>query len=148
MITSKELSFVVQGPVHTGGEFSTINACNSIRKYFPDAEIILSTWIGENTEGITYDTLVLSEDPGGFLRWDKVMVNVNRQIVSSYNGIKATGRPYVVKTRTDILFNNDQLLAKFNNHEIAKLFSKKITTINVFSRDPVKWALEIGRAHV
>jgi len=47
MIQSNEISFVIQGPIVPDGPFSTINVCGSIRKYFPDSEIVLSTWENE-----------------------------------------------------------------------------------------------------
>ena len=40
-ISSKELSVVVQGAV---SPLETISCLKSIRKYLPDAQIILSTW--------------------------------------------------------------------------------------------------------
>lgn len=61
-IDTKDISVVVQGAV--GGYTPVCLA--SVRKHLPESEIVLSTWKGSNVEGLDYDVLVLSDDPGGF----------------------------------------------------------------------------------
>jgi hypothetical protein len=60
-INSSELSFVVQGPIY---QDITDKVCESIREYFPECEIVLSTWEGSSIEGLKYDKVVFSKDPG------------------------------------------------------------------------------------
>ena len=48
MINSKDISVVVQGAID---KENTPKCLESIRKYLPDAEIILSTWEGSEVEG-------------------------------------------------------------------------------------------------
>ena len=48
-ITSRDISVVVQGPIHKG---RTKKCLQSIRKNLPEAEIILSTWDDNCTTGL------------------------------------------------------------------------------------------------
>jgi len=63
MIEDYEISFVVQGLVT-----KDINLClSSIRRYFPNSEIILSTWKNIDTKYFfDCDALILNEDPGTY----------------------------------------------------------------------------------
>lgn len=54
-IDTKDISVVVQGPID---EELTILCLNSVRKYLPDSEIILSTWKNSNIKNLDYDILV------------------------------------------------------------------------------------------
>jgi hypothetical protein len=56
----KELTFVVQGKV----QGNTRRCLESIRQFYPQSKIILSTWVGEPFAGLEYDAVVQSEDPG------------------------------------------------------------------------------------
>lgn len=105
---SSQLTFVVQGPVHANATAQTLA---SIRRNYPDSEIILSTWEGAPLLGLDYDLLVLSKDPGSYRMGDSgILLNINRQIVSTRNGIKIASRPYCVKVRSDLKFTSSQLL--------------------------------------
>ena len=61
-----KLSIVIQGKVdntqHNNGKSITQLSIDSCRKFFPGAEIILSTWSGDNFDLENFDKLVLSED--------------------------------------------------------------------------------------
>ena len=96
-----KISFIVQGPVINTEAITTIQVVDSIRFFYPSAEIILSTWENENTTGIGYDKIVINKDPGCFQRNDGLLINVNRQIVSTYEGLKVAENNFVVKLRTD-----------------------------------------------
>ena len=63
MIDSKDISVVIQGAIDP---IETKKCISSIKQYLPGAEIILSTWENSNLEGLEYDHLVLSKDPGAF----------------------------------------------------------------------------------
>lgn len=101
MIESKDISVVIQGAISK----ETIILIRSIRQYLPEAEIVLSTWEGSRVDKFDYDKLVLNKDPGAVSAVidRKRMFNINRQIVSSINGIKAAERPYVLKCRSDMM---------------------------------------------
>ena len=97
MILSKDISVVVQGPIHTQDNL-TKRVLESVRTHLPDAELILSTWKGSNVDGLDCDVLLLNDDPGAINGRN----NVNRQIVSTRNGLQKATRTYAVKLRTDM----------------------------------------------
>jgi len=111
-VKSTDISFVVQGPVvaeSSSGAFSTKSVLESTRKYYPNAEIILSTWKGTDVADLTFNKVILSDDPGGFIH-NGILINNNRLIQSTKAGIAEATRKYLVKTRTDILINDNSLL--------------------------------------
>lgn len=135
-IQTKDISFVVQGPVHKGrmgkhGEgYSTEECLLSIRRNFPGSKIILSTWKGSNVSSHLYDELVLNEDPGELLFADGSS-NINRLLTSTQGGLRKVATPFVCKTRTDVYFKNDRLMKfyeKTHNQfpQKHKYFSKPI----------------------
>ncbi|MCG6305577.1 WavE lipopolysaccharide synthesis family protein [Vibrio vulnificus] len=112
-IVDKDISVVVQGKLYYGKKHTTIDVIKSIRNFFPNSEIILSTWEGDkipNEVKNIIDNLILSKDPGDNSQGIKPL-NINRQIVSSLAGLKSTNRKYVIKTRTDILFTSDNIMS-------------------------------------
>lgn len=126
MIESKEISIVVQGPVLTHSIYGITNKltlliCLRLKKLFPESELILSTWKGENTEGIPYDKLILSEDPGAtWFNYNdrKILNNCNRLITSTFAGIKAATKKYVFKVRSDLFLVNKKFLKYFDKFDL------------------------------
>lgn len=108
-LESKDVSFVVQGPVIFK---TTSRVLESIRKHFPRSTIILSTWKGEDVEGLVFDNVVFNEDPGANFPYlaRGTANNNNRQIVSTKNGLSKVTTLYAVKTRTDTVFISSKLL--------------------------------------
>ena len=135
----QDVSFVLQGPVERLGAGGTIAACAAIREHFPGAEIVVSTWEGTNTRGLDCDVLVASPDPGGTGR-ATYNPNTNRLIVSSLAGVRAAGRPLVVKLRSDMQFRSDALLTHWGRWEerVDELcvFERRILVPNLFARRP------------
>ncbi|MEI0799641.1 WavE lipopolysaccharide synthesis family protein, partial [Brachyspira intermedia] len=136
-IASKNISVIVQGAVC---EY-TSTCLNSIRKYLPESEIILSTWEGSNTYGLDYDTLVLNKDPGSVIcdSINNLYNNTNRQLISTQNAIKKVSRKYILKFRTDnILYGNNfinYLNEYINYNNEYKIFKNKIITTSIFSKE-------------
>jgi hypothetical protein len=137
------LSFVVQGPIvaEKAGNFSTREVLRSIRKHFPWAELILSTWKGAVLSDLDFDILVLSDDPGGFTHKDS-MINCNRMLLSTKAGIEKANHQLIVKTRTDILFENNALLTQLKAITLIKskygLFERFVLSTIFYVRDPIK----------
>ena len=98
-IEGKDISVVVQGYVSEETKFLLY----SIRKYLPEAKIIVSTWDYCCVEGWDYDVLVLNSDPGAIPCeiWDNFtrVNNGNRQILSTKNGIDKVTTKYTLKLR-------------------------------------------------
>lgn len=135
-IDSKDISVVVQGPVE---KKLTKKCLTSIRKYLPRAKIILSTWKGTDCSELDYDELVLNEDPRSFysLTYPGGAVNnINRQLVSTQNGLKLATTKYAMKIRTDFVLKGKRFLkyfGTFNEYlpdERMKLFNNRIVTID------------------
>ena len=141
---SSEICFVIQGPVfrsvNPGGDL-TARAIQSIRHFFPASEIVLSSWLGQEIEGLDADSIILSQDPGPIYDFNGESINFNRQVVSTVAGLKKSSKPYSVKFRGDLLFcgssflNNDLLLTSKSD---KSFFKKKIRMTNLFVQDPSK----------
>lgn len=134
------ITFVVQGPIIP---HITLSSLLSIRRNFPDAPIILSTWKGHDAASLIYDDLVLSEDPGFFYysdRADEKQNNVNRQIVSSLAGLQRVKTQYVFKMRTDFSLSGSDFLSFWNAFSQVdpgyQVFHKKILACSYFTRNP------------
>ena len=125
-IDKKDISVVVQGAIDK--EWTPL-CLKSIRKYLPESEIILSTWGGSDVENLDYDILVLNKDPGPneLIRKypHKQVNNIDRQIISSYNGLKKGNRKFGLKIRSDMLLNGIGFLhyySKYGNDGIENAF--------------------------
>lgn len=102
-ILSKEVSVVFQGAIN---QKYIENGVDSVRKYLPESEIIISTWEGQllpSSCADKVDRILFNRDPGGtiFTRNGKIQ-NQNRQIFSTKEGILASTRKYVLKLRSDM----------------------------------------------
>jgi hypothetical protein len=145
-----DITVVVQGPVlgqpHDPPANQLTRRCLlSVRRQLPDAKIVLSTWKGTNVTDLSYDMLVLSEDPG--VVWamvDGVMTtnNVNRQIFSSVNGIRAATTRYVLKLRSDTLLYDTGFLGYFGKFQARnpkwRIFRERVLTVTYYSINPTR----------
>lgn len=134
-VDTEEISIVVQGPViwnkdyyETGWTFEVLNRA---RHFFPGSEIILSTWKGQNIDGLSFDFVIFNDDPGPLNTKDSSN-NLNRQIVSTSSGLKKATRRYAMKLRTDTIFNNNCMISYFAKYpcriETWKMFKERIVT--------------------
>ena len=142
---SKDISVVVQGAIN---KTETKKCLKSIRKFLPDAEIILSTWENSkinNLKGL-YDKIIFNKDVGApvleEINGKKIYNNMNRQLFSTQEGIKQTTRKYILKLRSDLILSNTNFLTFFDKYtkrgEEYKLFEHKIlipTLVTRFSID-------------
>lgn len=137
-IDAINISVIVQGAIN---KTVTLQCLKSIRKYLPEAEIILSTWEGSDVSQLCglYDILVLNKDPQAVVFDDKKnkLNNLNRILVSSKNGINAATRKYVLRLRSDLVLKNNNILKLTDEFEVRKkessLFKNKIFAYEVFS---------------
>jgi hypothetical protein len=110
---SEDVTFVVQGPVIRGENGRDTGAVlKSIRRNFPGSTIVFSSEIGIDLDGLDIDEAVLGDDPGFSFEDEekKTRNNLKRQILSASLGLSKVRTRYAVKTRSDILFQNDKLL--------------------------------------
>lgn len=145
MISDKDISIVVQGPIIYRSAFditehTTRLVCQRLKKLFPHSELILSTWMGENVEGIPHDRLILNDDPGA--TWfnygnHELLNNCNRLIVSTFAGVKAATRPYVLKVRSDLLLISPKFLKYFYQYPLFdkryKFVKNRILAFSIYS---------------
>lgn len=110
MIKSSDVSVIIQGPILNE---ITKKSIESINKYFPDSQIIISTWENEKTNGLFADKIIKSRDPGSLkmtlgkrIRFN----NTNRMIISTREGLKIADRKFSVRIRSDMFFNSNKLL--------------------------------------
>lgn len=130
MIQDKDISIVIQGPVIYNSDLQAVDettrlVCNRARQLFPESELILSTWEGENVHGIPYDQCIFNQDPGA--TWFNyknysLLNNCNRMIVSTQGGIKAASRKYTLKIRSDLFIISKKFLNYFYKYP---LFNKR-----------------------
>jgi len=122
-IDSSDVSVVVQGSISD----YTRHCLNSIRKFLPRSEIILSTWTNSNVSGLSYDVLVQNIDPKAtiFSAYNKYN-NLNRILVSSRAGVNAATRKYTLLLRNDLVLKNDNIL------KIKDVFTKRDKTCSLF----------------
>ena len=135
MILSKDISVVVQGPIHTQDNL-TKRVLESVRTHLPNAELILSTWKGSQIDGLDCDILLLNDDPGAI----NGLNNVNRQIVSTRNGLQKATRTYAMKLRTDTFLTGTGFIDAFDKYperrEDFKVFERKIVIPTHYTRNP------------
>ncbi len=148
MINDCDISIVVQGPImgkssyNDVTEHSTKLVCQRLRDLFPESEIILSVADGTIVDGIIYDKVVFTADPGA--TWFdidskniKILNNCNRMIVSTLAGIKAASRKYVFKLRSDLFLLSKSFLKYFYKYphfdETCKFVKNRIIAFSIFS---------------
>ena len=141
-VRNENISFIMQGAIVND---ITKDSLESLRKNFPGAEIILSTY--DNADAIPselYDKLIINEDPGYFYMYEKPKLsginNVNRQIVSTLSGLKAASKKYAFKIRTDFILTGHNFVNYYNKFPKSdadyKIFKHKLIACTYFTRDP------------
>ena len=143
---NNRLSIIIQGPVFLNcNEFeTTYTVLKSLRKYFEGAEIILSTWRDQDVSGLDYDKLILNDDPGATYTYpgSNTFHNLNRQIVSTFNGIRESSREFVLKTRTDLVYTRNNFWNYYHKfykqNSLFKISDNKIIVANITSVNPNK----------
>ena len=135
IINSSDISVVIQGAFSD----ATALLIKSLRTTLPDSEIILSTWESENFDASLVDKVIRSKDPGAtFATVDCTRpFNLNRQIISSKNGIDIATKKYVLKCRSDLYFESDNFLKcwdKFpKTQEEFRVFKHKVIIPSLYT---------------
>jgi len=106
--------------------------------------LILSTWRGSDVQGLDYDVLVESDDPGSIKTFSPKATNMNRQIYSTQQGLRAADRPYALKLRTDTELTSAAFLEYFDRFpargEGVQIFQKRLVTWNLLTKFPLDGA--------
>ena len=136
-IRTQDITVVVQGAVD---KKNTKLCLESIRKYLPGAEVVLSTWKGTDVTKLDFDKVVFNIDPGGYK--DKYVNtftnNTLRQLISTQNGIKRATKKYIMKIRSDLILKSNSFLKYHRMFTQRKkeyeLFQKRIITTTFFTK--------------
>ena len=136
LITDRSISILVQGKVVNESQ----HILKQLREIMPNAEIILSTWECSNITDLDYDKIIFNSDPDA-VYCDEVtgtLNNVNRQLISTQTGLAATTRPFILKTRTDILIHNSDFLEYFGRYDDvpSTYFRNRLLICNYYTRNP------------
>ncbi|WP_372880908.1 WavE lipopolysaccharide synthesis family protein [Psychromonas sp.] len=143
-VKPSDITFVLQGPVIKD---ITILSIQKIKILFPGSQIILSTWENSQLSGIVVDKCILTADPGTTIdAFDKnnqpYFVNINRQILSTFQGIKSVTTKYCVKMRTDNYLEKNSLLEWLFMFEARdkrfSIFNNRIVSSNYFAKEFAK----------
>lgn len=138
-ISKKDITFVVSGKVDHEKKISTESGLRSIKKYFPESKIILSTWNGENVDVLNKycDEVILLEEPQG-------EASINKQQFAVSSGLQKVKTKYAVRFRTDFELTDDRFLEfyyywvnAFNKCDYRyKTFEQRVLCINKFIHNP------------
>lgn len=140
-IKSKDISVIVQGAIIPK---YTKKCLESIRKYLPEAQIILSSWAGTDVSALKnlYDKLLLNIDPGAELYCinpEPRFNNVNRQLVSTQNALSYVKTKYTLKLRTDFYLTGNKFLKYFEcfpkRDEKYSIFNHRVMISQTYTRN-------------
>lgn len=142
VIDSKNICVIVQGAID---KIETPKCLKSIRKFLPNAQIILSSWVGSDVSDLDYDVLVLNEDPGGY-KYDFSIENkenktnnFNRQLISTKEGLLRADREYCLKLRSDLILKNADFLNYWDKFSCRKdkfkIFKHRVIVSSIYSRE-------------
>jgi hypothetical protein len=121
---------------------TTFSSIRRVRELLPGCEIVLSTWKGQDTRMLDVDLIIENNDPGGQMPRvaEGVVNNVNRQIVSTREGLKQASNELCLKLRSDIVLVGAGFIDAFKNAVSPigpdAVFTRKIISNNLSSRNP------------
>jgi hypothetical protein len=135
---------VVQGPVY-GKQTEpykkrfTQRCLESVRKYLPNAKIILSTWQGEDVSGLDFDVLVQSISIDDGVKFSKTAIfSLNKQLISTQAGLNACDREYVLKIRSDLILKSANFLKYFDKYNARvddyRILKSRVLNCSLLSR--------------
>ena len=108
MSISKTIGILLQGKISEW----TQDIVTEYQKNFPNSEILLSTWEGENTNDLTCN-VVKSKPPPMIKNYGDT---VNFQIVGCQEGLKNLKTDIILKCRTDQFIHNPKIFEIFENY--------------------------------
>ena len=139
---------MVQGPYFKN---ITNKVLDNIYKRFKDSELIYSTYKGEKIEKkykkkfkVIYNK-ILPKTPNSL---DPLMYyNYFGHVRTSLNGIKKSSKNYILKTRSDVVFNDTNFLEFFNKFNFFnkkyKILKKRVIISSHYTIDPRKYPLPL-----
>lgn len=137
LASPKDISVIIQGDIR----YDTEACIASVKRFLPQAELILSTYEGEKIpEGFT-GRVVRVHDPGTQVPVTRNLKapasNINRQIATSRAGLAIATRPFSLKLRSDALLVSDQMFIVWNAVARADPGASRLIVPSFFSRNPL-----------
>ncbi|MBD9576211.1 hypothetical protein IB260_12910 [Pseudomonas sp. PDM23] len=135
-IASRQLTVLLQGPLFDGAVDLAGRAVESVRRFLPDAQIVLATTdiTGvppfEDVDFVADGSAPYFEDVNGNVN------NVNKLISSMINGLSLVKREYCLKMRTDHVLCSDAVLSRMGGGAQGELFVERVAVSNLFLRNP------------
>lgn len=148
-----EITFIVAGKILQNGKLNTISCLKSIRVFFPESKIILSTWNDEPVEECQpfcdqINTLNFSDFP---IKYSSLL-NQNRpntgyiQQVLVHTALEKVTTKWTVKTRTDFVLENDNFFHFYCQwdlylscyHADYRIFQRRVLAPWLFTKNPDK----------
>lgn len=148
LIDSSLISVVIQGLTHyeEGNANCLYYQCvNSIKKYLPNAEIIVSTWEGQLCDGSIVDKVIYTKEPENIIDdYLGFSCNFNKMILSTKVGLLFSNKPYVLKFRANLLLKNTKFFEihevdNFEKYKEYKFFNNKINVANMAITTPFSY---------
>jgi hypothetical protein len=138
----KDLTILIQGPYFEFKEYNSNRNINILKKNFPNAKILISTWKNQNKfKPDTNDKIIYNEDPGAvkdnYSGSSTNGSNILRQIISVKNGLGKVDTKFTLKIRSDCYFASNKILKldleKYKYDNKFKIFKKRIITSSIGS---------------
>jgi len=140
-VADRDISVVIQGPLLLGQAEGVERCLDSVRAVLPEAEVIISTWQGDDASAVAAGALVVqSPDPGCYVLASGLPINLNRLQRSTLAGLRRAGRRYSLKLRSDLALTDRRFLVAAPAPEEC-LFERPMTMTNLYLRDPEKFTL-------
>ncbi len=133
MLSSSQISVVLQGSLRLDQPGVAERAVASIRKVLPGAEVVISVPENESEHPIDCDVKCFYQDPGpdviNQIYAKPIEVNLTRQVLSTQLGLTRVTREYCLKFRPEFWLKS----ASF----VAPIFDK-IRVLNVYTPNPAR----------
>lgn len=145
LIDSSRISVVIQGLTHYVKDDRNClfyQCIDSIKKYLPHAEIIVSTWKGQNCDESVVDKVLYNNEPESITsdRDINYKWNFNKMVVSSKNGINLSKREYILKFRADLSLMGTRFFRVTHKDNIPenlkklRIFQNPVNISNIFTK--------------
>jgi len=149
-ISPEEITFVFQGSIGSLEDSEALKltefCVRKTRETFPDSEIIISTWRDAPYLRRWANHIVINADPGELVdpsEGQNYLSNINRQIVSTRNGLAAGTRRFAAKLRTDTYLNDSRFLRYYSNETrksaAPNFLTEKILVSALYCASPAVW---------
>lgn len=138
-IHSQDITVIFQGPVLQGPD-GTADLIRRTQRVLPHSRYVVSTWNTSDVSALEVDRILMSGDPGGLpgiKRRDgaDALNNVNRQIVSTRQGLREADTRYAIKIRTDCSLDDASFVRVYERFLEAS-GQPRIVASSLFTIDP------------